>query len=334
MYDMEVDRVVVEIKRRRAKRVLVQLPDGLRPMAFTLAETLERETDAEVILSGQSCYGACDLSLTQADTIMADLIVHYGHSKMIETPGTPVIYVEARIDFPVQPLVDGLLPLIEGWRTVGLTTTVQHVHRLGDVGEALESAGKRCLVGRGGGATPHDGQVLGCDYASASSISKEVDGYAFIGAGRFHPLGLAVSTGKPVAIANPYLLSAEMLSEQEVMILAKKRMAAITVARSARRLGIVVSSKPGQYRLETARSMRARLEEEGRAAIIIALDEAGTLNLGNFSEVDAFIVTACPRIALDGVPDVAKPVLTLVEAKVMLGEERWEDVWGSLYLKQ
>ena len=334
MYDMEVDRVVAEIKRRRAKRILVQLPDGLRPLAFTLAETLERETDAEIILSGQSCYGACDLSLTQADTIMADLIVHYGHSKMIDTPDTPVIYVEARIDFPVQPLVDELLPLIEGWRIVGLTTTVQHVHRLGDVGEALESAGKQCLVGKGGDATPHSGQVLGCDYASASSISKEVDGYAFIGAGRFHPLGLAVSTGKPVAIANPYLMSAEMLSEQEVMSLAKKRMAAITVARNARRLGIVVSSKPGQYRFETARSMKARLEEEGRTAVIIALDEAGALNLGNFSEVDAFIVTACPRIALDGMPDVAKPVLTLVEAQIMLGEKRWEDVWGSSYLKQ
>jgi 2-(3-amino-3-carboxypropyl)histidine synthase len=161
-----------------------------------------------------------------------------------------------------------------------------------------------------------------------------VDGYVFIGAGRFHPLGLAVSTGKPVALANPYLMSAEMLSKREVMTLAKKRMAAITLAKSARKLGIVVSSKPGQYRLETARTIKSRLVKEGRSAVIIALDEVGTLNLGNFSEVDAFIITACPRVALDGVPDVAKPILTLLEAKLMLGEDRWEDVWGSSYLKQ
>jgi 2-(3-amino-3-carboxypropyl)histidine synthase len=334
MYDMEVDRVAAEIKRRHAKRVLIQLPDGLRPLAFTLAETLERETDAEIILSGQSCYGACDLSITQASTFRVNLIIHYGHSKMIESLDTSVIYVEAKVNFPVQPLVDELLSHIEDWHVVGLTTTVQHVHKLGDVGEALEIAGKRCLVGKSGNATPHDGQVLGCDYTSASSISKDVDGYVFIGAGRFHPLGLAVSTGKPVAIANPYLISAEMLSEREVMTLAKKRMAAITLAKSARKLGIVVSSKPGQYRLEAARTMRTRLVEEGRSAFIIALDEVGTLNLGNFSEVDAFIVTACPRVALDGVPDIPKPILTLLEAQLMLGKEGWENVWGRSYLKQ
>ncbi|UCD45789.1 MAG: diphthamide biosynthesis enzyme Dph2 [Candidatus Bathyarchaeota archaeon] len=331
MYKMETERVTQEIRRRGAKRVLVQLPDGLRPAALTLAETLKETTGAEIILSGDSCYGACDLSLNQADAIGADLIIHYGHSPMMKTE-IPVVYVEAHIDFPVKPLVDELLPHIEGWSTVGLTATVQHAHKLAEVAEALESTGRRCLTGKGRGSTPHDGQILGCDYASAATIADDIDGYVYIGAGRFHPLGLGISTGKPIAMANPYLMTADRLNDKDVMRLAMKRMAAITAAKEASRYGVIVSLKPGQYRLEAARALVSRLEKMGKRATVICLDEAGTISLGNFTEAEAFIDTACPRIAVDGVADISKPILTTVETQVMLGDRKWEDVWGSSYL--
>jgi len=154
----------------------------------------------------------------------------------------------------------------------------------------------------------------------------------YIGAGRFHPLGLAISTGKPVAMANPYLMTADRLNDKEVMQLAMKRMAAITAAKEASRYGIIVSLKPGQYRLEAARALANRLEKMGKQATVICLDEVGTISLGNFTEAEAFIDTACPRIAVDGVADISKPILTTVETQIMLGDRKWEDVWGSSYL--
>jgi 2-(3-amino-3-carboxypropyl)histidine synthase len=66
MHDLAQERVAREIKERKATTVLLQLPDGLRPTAFTLAQTLTEQTGAEIIISGDSCYGACDLALTQA----------------------------------------------------------------------------------------------------------------------------------------------------------------------------------------------------------------------------------------------------------------------------
>ena len=67
-------------------------------------------------------------------------------------------------------------------------------------------------------------------------------------------------------------------------------------------------------------------------AAIICLDEVDSLQLGNFSEAGAFISTACPRIAIDGVADLNRPILTVTEAQVMLGEKRWEEIWGGSYL--
>jgi 2-(3-amino-3-carboxypropyl)histidine synthase len=331
MYNLEVNRVAKEIRRLGAKKVLIQLPDGLRPTAFSLAETLRKLTDAEIILSGDSCYGACDLALTQAKALGADLIVHYGHSKMMEVSSIPVMYVEAFVDFDVEALIEKTIPLAEGWERIGLAATVQHVHRLGEAAEILKKEGFHPILGTRGDKTAYDGQILGCDYHSAKSIAEEVNGYIFVGGGRFHPLGLAITTGKPVVIANPYTLSAELLGYHEVTRLAMRRMAAIKAAEDAHRFGVIVSLKPGQFQMETARLLSYKLKQSGKEATIICLDEVDTVQLMNFSEAEAFISTACPRIAVDGVADIDKPILTVVESQIMLGEKRWEDVWGHSY---
>ena len=156
---------------------MVQLPDGLRPAAFTFAEKLKALTGAEVMLSGDSCYGACDLAIDAARTVNADLIIHYGHSPMAGAPGIPVLYIEAKVDFDVEALVEKASPHISAWRRVGLVATVQHVHRLDDVAEALRRTGQEATIGKAAGRVAHDGQVLGCDYTSAQSISDKVDGF-------------------------------------------------------------------------------------------------------------------------------------------------------------
>ena len=116
------------------------------------------------------------------------------------------------------------------------------------------------------------------------------------------------------------------------MLIAKKRMAAITHAKNALRLGIIVSVKPGQYQLEAAMRIKRKLHAIGKQGYIIYLNEVGTIPLGNFTEVEAYVDTACPRIAIDGVQGVNAPILTITEAQIMLGELRWEDVWGASYL--
>ena len=331
MYDLEIERVTHEIRMRRAKRVLLQLPDGLRPQAFKLMRALREKTGAEVLLLGDSCYGGCDIAFRQAETLEADLLVHFGHSQLLPDTSVPVLYVDAKVNIDINSLIEGAVPLIRGWRSVGLTATVQHTHQLGEAAEALSRGGFHALIGPGGGRTPHDGQVLGCDYGPALAISAEVDGFIFIGGGRFHPLGLALATGKPVVAVDPYLSSVTEIGEEELRRLAMRRMAAITAAKGARRFGVIVSLKPGQFNLSEAESLCEKLESQGKEAAIISLDEVRAETLANFSEAEAFIDTACPRIAIDGIGDLRRPILTVEEAYVMLCERRWEETWSRSY---
>jgi len=332
MYELELERVVDEIGKRGARRVLLQLPDGMRPFAFEIAEHIRKETPSEVIISGDSCYGACDIASRQALELNADLLIHYGHACFVQSPGVPVLYIEARIPIDVSQMVEAVLPDIAGWESVGLTSTIQHTPQLKEISQALGQRGVKALIGEGTDPTPEDGQVLGCSYAAATKLPEEVDGYIFIGGGRFHAIGLARRTGRPVIIANPYNGKVSRLDESELMQLAKKRMALITAAREAKTIGVLVSSKPGQRALADAMVLAEKLGDREVRAFLIYLDELRADQLNNFTEPEAFIETACPRIAIDGVAGVNRPILTTTEARVLLGEKTWEQTWGHTYL--
>ncbi|MCX6707692.1 MAG: diphthamide synthesis protein [Candidatus Woesearchaeota archaeon] len=78
-YDLELDRAVSEIRKSRAKRVCIQLPDGLKPKADKIADYIQEKTKAEVMIWIGTCFGACDIpDLSNTDS---DLLIQWGHSK-------------------------------------------------------------------------------------------------------------------------------------------------------------------------------------------------------------------------------------------------------------
>lgn len=330
-YDFEIERLLKEIAERKAERILIQLPEGLRPRALWLVRELERE-GVKVYISGKSCYGGCDIAFTEAELLGVDLIVHYGHSRMLPERDIPVLYVELRADFDIAPLLKKALPLLREWRRVGLVSTVQHVHLLSKVAETLREEGFETFIGGGRGRTPHDGQILGCDYSTAISIAGRIEGFLFLGGGRFHPLGLALATRREVVAADPYTEDATTIRRRDVEILLRRRMAMIERSRRSRKIGILVSTKPGQMRIKEAERLRRELREGGWEAAIIILDVVRAETLNDFTEFETFIDTACPRIALDGLPDLRRPIITLEEGYVMMGVMDWEEILKGSYL--
>ncbi len=79
MYNLEIENIVKEIKKHKAKTVCLHLPDGIKPKASEIQKTIEKETNAQVIIWGGSCYGSCDLPL-EVKRLGVDLLIHFGHS--------------------------------------------------------------------------------------------------------------------------------------------------------------------------------------------------------------------------------------------------------------
>lgn len=80
MYDLELDKVVREIKHASCKAVMIQLPDGLKPKARDIIDRIEDETGALCFVWFASCYGNCDIPLG-LDQMGIDMFIHWGHNR-------------------------------------------------------------------------------------------------------------------------------------------------------------------------------------------------------------------------------------------------------------
>lgn len=78
MYDLELSKAVKEIKDKKVKTVLIQLPDGLKSKAKEIVDTIHQKTNAKCFIWLGSCYGACDIP-----KVDVDLLIQWGHSKWI-----------------------------------------------------------------------------------------------------------------------------------------------------------------------------------------------------------------------------------------------------------
>jgi len=322
-FDLEEKRLKKEISKGTAKIVLVQLPEGLKAEGPRLA-TLIEDAGALAIVSADPCYGACDLALPDAESLCADLIVHYGHSSQTKQERVPTIYMEARAKISVKVAVKKAIPLLEPWSNIGLVTTVQHVHKLDEAKILLLEAGKTVAIGDAG-LVKYPGQVIGCNFSNAQSVSEEVEAFLFVGGGRFHAIGVALATAKPTIIADPYEKRAYPIHDEVPRIL-KQRWASISEAKEAENFGVLIGLKSGQKRIKEAVKIKEKLQKSGRKATLLALREITSNALIQFPNIDAFVNTACPRISLDDTPNFLKPILSLNEALVMLGEMDWEDL--------
>jgi 2-(3-amino-3-carboxypropyl)histidine synthase len=322
-FNLEEKKLKRNIKKLKPKTVFLQLPEGLKPEAPHLASIIE-EAGATSIVSTDPCYGACDLGISEAKILGADLIVHYGHTPMNLHTDVPVVYVEARAKISIKKALAEALAYLGSWSEIGLVTTVQHVHQLDEAKNILRNAGKTVFVGDVD-SVKYPGQVIGCDFSNARSVSAKVEVYLFVGGGRFHAMGVALATGKPTIIADPYEKRAYPIQD-EVRSVIRQRWANISEAKCAKSFGVLISLKSGQMRLKDAIEIKEKLEQNGLKATLFAIREVTSAALMQFPGIDAFVNTACPRLSLDDAQSFRKPLLSLNEALVLLGEMKWEEL--------
>ncbi len=311
-FDFDSKHIIKIIKDKKCKKVGLQFPEGLKRQAINVAKEIEEKCRAGVVISGNPCFGACDIDTALASKV--DVLFHFGHAEMGEHE--KVVFIEARSDVDVIPAVKTALALLKADK-ICLVTTVQHVHKLEEACKFIKEQGKECVIGIGDHRISYPGQVLGCNFTSAKGDCNEI---LFIGGGSFHPLGAAIATGKRVIAADPYLNQAFEINPEKFL---RKRGGYIARAMDAKVFGIIVSTKGGQYRMELALRLKEIANKHGKKGYIILMDLVTPEQLLAF-KADAYVNTACPRITIDDAERFHAPVLTPQEFELVLGEREWD----------
>ncbi|PIN91486.1 hypothetical protein COU57_00330 [Candidatus Pacearchaeota archaeon CG10_big_fil_rev_8_21_14_0_10_32_14] len=87
IYDLEIEKVIDEIKKAKAKTVLLQFPDGIKSRAFEVVDAIEEKFNSKkqtvrVFTWLGACYGACDLPIQLSNRV--DLVIQFGHNRFVK----------------------------------------------------------------------------------------------------------------------------------------------------------------------------------------------------------------------------------------------------------
>jgi len=287
----------------KGKRVAVQIPEGLKQYSAELIDALRRYGAREVLLFIDPNFGACDLKDREAKELGADILIHFGHNRFgrIAETKIPVIYAPITLNLDLEKILN-TLQQIEG--RIALCTTVQYLPYLKKIKEKM---GDKVVIGRGVLAT-EKGQVLGCD---PGACNVEADVNVIITDGIFHGVLARMQTGRKTYILTPAgkLIDVEPHAEKYL----RQRETAKMLARSAKRVGVVISTKKGQMYADVAEKTAEIIRNAGVDADLLVCDYFYPEYVEGMP-YDAYVFTGCPRVPIDDYTRFKKPVLTVAEA--------------------
>lgn len=319
-YNFEIHKTIWRIREMKARRVALQLPEGLLMFSLVISDIIERFTEADTIVMGDVTYGACCVDDYTAKALGADLLVHYGHSCLIpvdQTAGIKVLYVFVDIKIDALHFIESVKLNFACERKLALVSTIQFVATLHAAAKELREANYDVVIPQSKPLSP--GEILGC---TAPRIPDERT-LIYLGDGRFHLEAAMISNPSLEAYKyDPYekKFTREHYDHAEMR---RNRKRAIDASRDAKRFGLILGTLGRQGSTKVMENLRKRLKHHNREAVIILLSEIFPTKLELFKEVDAFVQVACPRLSIDWGTAFPKPLLTPYELSVALGDAEW-----------
>ncbi|MAG47046.1 diphthamide biosynthesis enzyme Dph2 [archaeon] len=320
-YDFKEEYIVEEINRKNAKKVLIQLPEGIKKEGFRISKHIEENCECEVYISGNSCWGGCDLSLEEAKNLAVDLLIHFGHAPFIKVD-FPILYIELESKLDIIDMLQKSMKDIKE-KKLGLVSSIQYIHKIEEVKKFLDDNGFETIIPEKRGFSHYNGHVVGCEYNSLKLIRNNVEAFLVLG-NTFHSLGAALMINdKKVYLLDERNEKIELMDELRDKV-TRQRFAMIEKVKGANKIGIIVDLKPGQKNVGFAKVLKKDLKEVGKDSMILLMNEVTPDKLMNFYDIDAFIETACPRIAIEDREKYEKPLISAREARVITGKISWE----------
>lgn len=320
-YEFEIHKTIYRIKKANAKCVALQFPEGLTMFACPIADIVETFTDAETVIMGDVTYGACCVDDFSARALGCDFMVHYGHSCLISTnlmPDIEILYVFCYIQIDTKHFVDEVVNHAKksSIKKIAMFSTVQFTIHLKTTKKELEKQGLEILILKS--APLSQGEVLGC--TSPKMDGMGVDCIIYLGDGRFHLESMMIHNPSIPAYAyDPYdkKLTIEGYDHDKMRGTRKE---AIETASKAKSWGIIMGTLGRQGAPPVVKDLKKKIAKVTKTEpIIVLLSEIFPSKLRLFSEVDAWVQIACPRLSIDWGSNFDRPLLSPYEANVALG---------------
>jgi 2-(3-amino-3-carboxypropyl)histidine synthase len=316
MMIIDEKRIFKIIDERKPHSVALNGPEALIPKIQNSASNITEKFGIPAYVIGDTCWGSCDLNTHAANMLGAEILFNIGHTISMEIFDEKVVMVNAFDDIIFDRVARkcALELKNKNYNSISLVTDSQHLNQITRVREVFEGFGYQVIIGRGKGQL-NDAQVFGCEFYPAYNVQNQVDAYIFLGQSTFHSVSVAISTGKPTYMLDPYF---EDYSDVTGIAkqLQKKAILSIYKALDAEIIGIIIGLKEGQFAHIKALELKKSFEQLQKKVQLIALTDITEDRIQIFKGIDAFVQVACPRISIDN--HFKKPMLSVPQALALI----------------
>jgi diphthamide biosynthesis enzyme Dph1/Dph2-like protein len=132
-------------------------------------------------------------------------------------------------------------------------------------------------------------QVLGCSKIKAN------DSVLLIGAGRFHAMNLYLQAPRTYLLEGNGIIE---IPKKDIELLRIRLKTALIKFLSAKSIGILVSTKPGQENMIKALELKEKLKKKGKEVYIFLSNNINPNQFENFN-IDSWVNTACSGLSMD-----------------------------------
>ncbi|XP_032794517.2 2-(3-amino-3-carboxypropyl)histidine synthase subunit 1 isoform X2 [Daphnia magna] len=322
-YSFEIHKTVWKIRQAGAKRIALQMPEGLLMFALTISDIIEEFCQAETVIMGDVTYGACCVDDRTAIALGADFMIHYGHSCLIpvgQTSGIKMLYIFVDIKFDSQHFIETIKFNFDKETRMSFVSTIQFVASLQNLVMHLKGEGYVASTPKSSPLSP--GEILGC-----TSPSIDTDVIIYLGDGRFHLESAMIANPKCKAYKyDPY--SKEFTQEfYDHNQMKANRQTAISTAAKASRFGLILGTLGRQGSPRVLQEIKEKMLKSNKEFVTVLMSEIFPAKLALMPSVDAWVQIACPRLSIDWGLAFAKPLLTPYEINVTLKDVEWKDTY-------
>ncbi|CAK9797306.1 2-(3-amino-3-carboxypropyl)histidine synthase subunit 2 [Anthophora quadrimaculata] len=326
----EVEKCSKWINACNLNKVCLQFPDSLLPDSVEIALRLENYINKKVYILGDTSCGSCCVDEIAAQHINADGIIHFGHACLSPTIRLPVFHVLPKKEVDITEVVNKFKQRFKNQsEQILFFYDIAYAHKIESIYEILSPIYRNLIF-----------TLLNCTsnvkftdtkYCSSTIIlgrcfklSKEynIEDYtAFF-------LGNDGKTFATLTVTIPakqwYYFEDNKVVEYGIVITPwlKRRRFLVEKLKDAKVVGIVVATLGIKGYLEIITMIKHILKEKNKKSYILSVGKINPTKLGNFPEIDVFVVITCPENEIFDSREFLKPILMPFEVELAFNSSR------------
>lgn len=341
------------IAKHGYRRVALQIPDDLFPIAFRLAQSLRshiQNESVDIFVLGDTSYGNCCVDEVAAEHHTADFVVHYGHSCLSRASRLPVQLVftnrPLNVELAAETIAASVLDGHEGETKphIVLVRDVRYDYAMPDLVKELAEKHEitASLPEIKGGFRPLESFEAAMEIVQEQQEEKKAAPIAvalgqeiyetqdfvaiYIGSENEHlaqtALTLGVENCKRLLAYDPAENTCDPPTRQ-VTSLISKRFLKVQQTRDASMIGLLVGTMGVQGYSEVLNNLSKLAHRAGKKTYTFLMGKINPQKLANFAHIDAYVLVACPLNSLLDSREFFKPVVTPFELEVALDAREW-----------